>query len=81
MTRRLCLEGSDLSARERQILVMTGRGQNEREIADTLAISHNTVRAHIQNIKDKLGAENKPHAVVRALLTGQAVLAEMSEIV
>jgi LuxR family maltose regulon positive regulatory protein len=37
------------------------------EIADTLYISHNTVKTHLRSIYQKLGATSRPEAVERAL--------------
>ncbi len=48
-----------LTRRERDCLVLSGRGHSEKEVAQRLDISPNTVRVHIENIKRKLGASNK----------------------
>lgn len=65
-----------LTRRERACLVLTGRGQSEKEVAQRLAISPNTVRVHIENIKRKLGAANKSHALILALLSGETELSD-----
>jgi DNA-binding CsgD family transcriptional regulator len=65
-----------LTSRERDCLVLSGRGHTEKEVAQQLEISPNTVRVHIENIKRKLGASNKSHAIVLALVLGETQLHE-----
>jgi DNA-binding CsgD family transcriptional regulator len=65
-----------LTSRERDCLVLSGRGHTEKEVAQRLDISPNTVRVHIENIKRKLGAANKSHAIVLALVRGETQLHE-----
>jgi DNA-binding CsgD family transcriptional regulator len=73
--------GARLTKREREIMVLSCKGRTECEIGQDLGISRNTVRIHVQNIRHKLGARNKPHSIVRALLNGQIALAELAETV
>jgi DNA-binding CsgD family transcriptional regulator len=68
-----------LTPRERACLVLTGRGQSEKEVAQQLDISPNTVRVHIENIKRKLGASNKSHALILSLLLGETELNDFDE--
>ena len=68
-----------LTPRERDCLILTGHGHSEKEVALALEISPNTVRVHIENIKRKLGASNKSHALILALLTGEAELGDFEE--
>jgi len=56
--------------REIQIAAMSGCGLSEREIAARLSISPHTVRVHVENIKRRLGAKNKTHAVAILLAAG-----------
>jgi DNA-binding CsgD family transcriptional regulator len=65
-----------LTRRERDCLVLSGRGHSEKEVAQQLSISPNTVRVHIENIKRKLGAANKSHAIVLSLFLGETDLGE-----
>ena len=65
-----------LTVRERACLILSGKGQSEKEIAQSLEISPNTVRVHIENVKRKLGAENKSHAIVLSLLRGLTKLTD-----
>jgi DNA-binding CsgD family transcriptional regulator len=65
-----------LTLRERDCLVLSGKGHSEKQVAHQLAISPNTVRVHIENIKRKLGAANKTHAIVLSLLRGETDLTD-----
>lgn len=48
-----------LSAREREILELVALGRINREIAEILHISENTVKNHLKNILKKLHLENR----------------------
>jgi DNA-binding NarL/FixJ family response regulator len=52
-----------LTSREREVLVALSQGQQYKEIADTLAISINTVRKHIKAIYEKLHVNTRLDAV------------------
>lgn len=58
---------SDLSEREREVLKWTGEGKSSWEIGIILNISERTVKFHILNIKNKLNAVNRAHAVAKGL--------------
>jgi DNA-binding NarL/FixJ family response regulator len=47
-----------LSVAEKKVLIEIGRGKNNKEIADLLALSINTIDSHKTNIKYKLGFAN-----------------------
>ncbi len=68
-----------LTRRERDCLVLSGRGHSEKEVAQQLDISPNTVRVHIENIKRKLGAANKSHALILSLLSGETELSDFDD--
>jgi LuxR family maltose regulon positive regulatory protein len=55
-----------LSDRELQVLHLLADGKQNREIADELYITRNTVKKHITHILDKLGATNRTQATARA---------------
>ena len=63
-----------MTERERECLRLTGQGLQEKDIAFVLGISPNTVRVHVENIKRKLGASTKAHAVILALKYGELQL-------
>lgn len=56
-----------LSARELNVLRWLKSGKTSWEISKILMISENTVNFHIKNIKRKLNASNRQHAVAIAL--------------
>lgn len=56
-----------LSARERQVLVLLGKGWDNTRIGQELFISPNTVRTHVQNILEKLGMHSKLEAATFAM--------------
>ncbi len=58
--------GSDLSARELEVLALIVEGLNNDEIAERLVISPATVRHHVSACLQKLGAANRAQAAVLA---------------
>lgn len=52
-----------LTDREREVLVELAKGGTNREIANRLFISDNTVKNHVHNILEKLGFSNRREAV------------------
>src|SRR5215510_5703249 len=59
-----------LTAREIEVLLLVAAGGANKNIADHLAISEETVKAHMRNILSKLGANDRTHAVTIALRRG-----------
>ena len=59
-----------LSARELEVLRLVADGRTNREIADTLFISHKTASVHVTHILDKLGAKNRVEAAMIATRAG-----------
>jgi LuxR family maltose regulon positive regulatory protein len=55
-----------LTDREQEILDLLAAGLTNREIADTLAISPETVKKHTGSIYGKLGVSNRTEAAARA---------------
>jgi len=56
-----------LSERERQISYMVARGMRNRDIAEELTISENTVKRHLQSIFSKTGSRDRLELAVLAL--------------
>jgi two-component system nitrate/nitrite response regulator NarL len=48
-----------LTPREREVCWLLARGASNREIAETLIISENTVKTHVSNILEKLGIQSR----------------------
>ena len=48
-----------LTRREREVVSLVGEGCNNREIAQRLAVSEETVKHHLTRIFDKVGAANR----------------------
>jgi DNA-binding NarL/FixJ family response regulator len=64
------LGDDDLTPRELEVLRLIRDGNRNKEIAGQLAISETTVNFHIKNLVDKLGANDRTHAVTIALRRG-----------
>jgi DNA-binding NarL/FixJ family response regulator len=58
---------NDLTPRELEVLRLIRDGHRNKQIAYELAISETTVNFHIKNLVDKLGANDRTHAVIIAL--------------
>jgi DNA-binding NarL/FixJ family response regulator len=59
-----------LTPRETEVLTLVAEGLGNREIADRLGTASGTVKIHVQNILDKLGAADRTQAVTIALQRG-----------
>ncbi len=62
----------EMTGREYQVLRHLGLGLSNREIGNSLGISVETVKEHVQNILRKLNVNDRTHAAVQALRTGIA---------
>src|ERR1035438_3187584 len=65
-----CLSRNPPSLRESEILQLVAQGMNNREIADRLCISKNTVRNHVINLLEKLGTRDRTEATAVAIKRG-----------
>jgi ATP/maltotriose-dependent transcriptional regulator MalT len=54
-----------LSEREIEVLSLVAEGLSNRQVAQRLVISHNTVQVHTSNIYGKLGAINRMQAMTK----------------
>jgi DNA-binding NarL/FixJ family response regulator len=64
------LGDDDLTTRELEVLRLIRDGYRNKQIADQLAIAETTVNFHIKNLVDKLGANDRTHAVTIAVRRG-----------
>lgn len=62
--------GSDLSDREKEIIVQVAKGLSNKEIADALFISVNTVMTHRRNISRKLRIRSAAGLAIYAIANG-----------
>ena len=65
------MQKTNLTERELQCLYYSACGLLEREIAQLLDLSPHTIRVHMVNARKHLGATNKTHSVILALLSGE----------
>ena len=60
----------ELTERELEVVAAVARGLTNAAIATSLGISVETVKTHVVNAKDKLGAGDRTQLAVMALLYG-----------
>jgi len=70
MMRRTTAASTRISDRELEVLGLLGEGLGTSAIARTLYMSESTVKSHIAQIYQKLGANNRAQALVTAMRTG-----------
>lgn len=61
------LPGPVLTTRELEVLRLVAKGMSNREVAEKLYISENTVKNHVRNILEKLHLHNRMEAVIYAV--------------
>ena len=64
------LPNSELSPREMEVLQLIAKGLSNREIANALSVTEGTIKFHVINILNKLGANDRTMAVTLALQRG-----------
>jgi len=68
-----------LTEREVEVLRAVAEGRSNKEIADRLCLSINTVQVHLRNIFGKLGVSSRTEAVTCALREGLIALEKKQE--
>ena len=59
-----------LTPREVEVLQLIAAGNRNRDVADALSISEDTVKVHVKHVMEKLGANDRTEAVTIALRRG-----------
>jgi two-component system NarL family response regulator len=62
--------GTELTNRERDVLHLMAEGRDNRGIAQALRLTLGTVKGHVHNILEKLGAADRTQAVMSAVRRG-----------
>jgi DNA-binding NarL/FixJ family response regulator len=60
-------QGATLSVREREIVVLVAQGFKNKEMAERMFISEQTVKNHLHNIFDKLGVSDRLELALYAI--------------
>ncbi len=63
-----------LTPREREVLELLATGCSNRQVAEALGMSPHTAKFHVNAILDKLDAQSRTEAVVRAIQLGLVML-------
>jgi DNA-binding CsgD family transcriptional regulator len=66
--------GQELTPREREVITLLALGLSGAEIAERLVLSPETVRIHVRNARQRLGARTRAHAIALALESGAITL-------
>jgi two-component system, NarL family, nitrate/nitrite response regulator NarL len=69
-------ERSPLSQREREIVALVAQGYKNKEMAEKMFISEQTVKNHLHNIFDKLGVSDRLELALYAIHKGLHLAAE-----
>ena len=70
-TPRLAAElDAPLTVRESEVLKQVTLGATNRQIAETLGISYETVKEHVQHVLEKVGVDDRTQAALWAVRRG-----------
>ncbi|MGH9558616.1 MAG: response regulator [Bryobacteraceae bacterium] len=69
-------ERNPLSAREREIVALVAQGYKNKEMAEKMFISEQTVKNHLHNIFDKLGVSDRLELALYAIHKGLHLVGE-----
>jgi DNA-binding NarL/FixJ family response regulator len=64
-------EGVHLTPREEEVLTLLSKGFANKEIADKLSVSYETVRDHLKHVYEKLHVHSRTEAVARYFSAGE----------
>ena len=60
-----CEENQLLTPREIEIMTLLSKGLLNKEMADSLSLSLNTIKIHLKNIYQKLEVNNRLEAIIK----------------
>ena len=63
----------NLSPRENEITNLLTKGLSNKEIANELSISVHTVKAHLEDIFDKMNVKNRVQLAIKFVLDSKAI--------
>jgi len=66
-------DGTNLTQRQVELVLMINRGLSNLEIAQTMGVSEMTVKVHVARLFKKLNAKNRSHAVYLAAERGLVI--------
>jgi len=73
-------EGTPLSQRQYDTLILLAEGDTPEIIAEIFGVKRNTVDAFVTQLRDKLGAKTTAHAIAIAYDTGLLFIPEKKEV-
>ncbi|AZM60892.1 MULTISPECIES: helix-turn-helix transcriptional regulator [unclassified Streptomyces] len=62
--------GSNLTRREREVMLLLSQGRSNAEIAERLTVSSATIRSHVHHVLQKLNARTRAQAIAIAYESG-----------
>lgn len=65
--------------REEDVLVLLANGMSAKQIAREFGINTQTVKVHLTNMREKIGAHNSPHLVALAIKVGWLRLIDIKQ--
>ena len=63
----------NLSPRENEVTNLLTKGLSNKEIANELSISVHTVKAHLEDIFDKMNVKNRVQLAIKFVLDSKAI--------
>lgn len=58
------------TTRQREVLTLLASGLTERQVARQLGVAYDTVRAHVEQVRERLRVNNVTAAVALAIMRG-----------
>lgn len=71
------IEPTQITDRQREVLVLVARGMNDREIAQYLHRSEETITLHVKNLYRRYGVNKRQLLAIRALFDGNLTFTDV----